>query len=139
MLPSRTAVPARQAARGVLQTAAANARPLVSLSQHQSQPLAQRRYATAAPSVRRKALARPVPSLEGRLLFKPSDIPPIDIWAEYKSSQGLGDLTAEDALKTVINYCDVATQDTSSWKAALERGMVDTQNTQPVRLLKPRG
>jgi hypothetical protein len=76
--------------------------------------------------------------LEGRLLFKVSDIPPIDVWAEYKSSQGLGDLNAETALKTVINYCDVATRDTSSWKAALERGMVDTQ-TQPVRLLKPRG
>ena len=131
-------MPARQAARGVLQTAAANARPLVSLSQHQSQPLPQRQYATAAVSVQRKALARPVPSLEGRLLFKPFDIPPIDIWAEYKSSQGLGDLTAETALKTVINYCDVATRDASSWKAALERGMVDTQ-TQPVRLLKPRG
>ncbi len=133
MLPSRTSVSVRRAARCVLQTAAANARP-----QKQSPPLPQRRYAIAVPTFRRKPLNRPTPSSEGGLLFKTSDIPPIDVWADYKSQQGLGELTPEDGLKTVINYCDVATKDTPSWKATLERGMVDTQ-TQPMRLLKPRG
>jgi hypothetical protein len=59
------------------------------------------------------------------------------LWRGFKSNQWLGDLTPEDALKTVIQYCDVATDTSSGWKEALGRGMmmhlnqpaIPTQNT----------
>ena len=65
------------------------------------------------------------------LLFKHSDIPPVDLWRQFKSHRGLGDLTPEACLSAVMQYCDVATQTSGLWKEALERGMSETP-TKPV-------
>jgi hypothetical protein len=67
------------------------------------------------------------------VLFKTSDIPEIDLWRGFKSNQGLGDLTPEDALKAVIQYCDIATDTSSAWKEALETGMMARHTSPPFR------
>jgi hypothetical protein len=80
------------------------------------------------PSLLRRR-SRPVE--QDGLLFKQSDIPPVDLWRQFKTHRGLGDLTPETCLSVVMQYCDVATQTSGLWKEALERGMSETA-TQPM-------
>ncbi|KAK4123078.1 hypothetical protein N657DRAFT_634288 [Parathielavia appendiculata] len=74
-----------------------------------------------APSLSRRSRARPVSQADLTTLFKNSEIPQIDIWREFKSRKGLGDLTPEDAFKTATVYRVAATDSSSTWKGALER------------------
>ncbi|KAK4043497.1 hypothetical protein C8A01DRAFT_12978 [Parachaetomium inaequale] len=121
MFSPRASVPARRAAgaaRALLETNVAAAqqplRPL-RLSQPRQQ---QRHYAMRGPSLLRRR-SRPVEP-DG-LLFKHSDIPPVDLWRQFKSHRGLGGLTPETCLSAVMQYCDLATQTSGLWKEALER------------------
>ena len=71
-------------------------------------------------------------------VFKHAEIPPVEVWTQFKSTEGLGGLTAEDARAAVINYCSVAVKNVSSFQSALKRGMADPP-AHPVLLPRSRG
>jgi hypothetical protein len=131
MLPSRASVPARQVARAVLLANASPAQRLIPL--HRKLPQQQRHYAAMrSPTVSRLARSPPKKSQSGPV-FSYRDIPPIDVWREFKAVQGLGDLTPEQCRKAATDYCGLAIHDNTSWQAALKTGMIKTES-QPGRL-----
>jgi hypothetical protein len=124
MLPSRASVPARQAARALFQANASPAQRLIPL--HRKRPQQQRLYAKMrSPTVMRLARSPPKQRKSGPV-FSYRDIPSIDMWREFRIHHGLGDLTPEQCLKAVTDYCGLATHDNTSWQAALETGMIKT-------------
>ncbi|KAK4151258.1 hypothetical protein C8A00DRAFT_17329 [Chaetomidium leptoderma] len=113
---SRSLVPALRAARAAL-LKNASFHPLAPI--HHGQCVQQRHYAMMrSPSLTRRARARAV---QGGLLFKPSDTPPVAVWEQFKLHYDLGDLTAQDCHKAAVHYCDLATNDSSAWRETLER------------------
>ncbi|KAL2017673.1 hypothetical protein VTK56DRAFT_1833 [Thermocarpiscus australiensis] len=123
MFSSRAAVPGRRAAQVALHTksnvATGILRQLSALRQRQVRKQLRQYAMMRSPTVSRNSRAKAAPDTS---IFKLSEVPPLQLWQEYTCQDGApGDLTAEAMFNAALQYCAVATNNSSSWRGALER------------------